>query len=493
MSGKMNEIEFQSAVNLVKAIQEKTIGSSELLELYITRYKRFNPQLNAVVGTDFENARKRAKLADEALYKNQNWGPLHGLPITIKDCIEVAGTHTTWGSPIFKDYVSTKNADVVQPLLDAGAIVYGKTNAPLFAGDSQSFNEVYGQTNNPWDLARTPGGSSGGAVAALAAGLTGLEIGSDIGGSIRSPAHFCGVYGHKPSYGIVPMHGQAPPLELFTIDYAVDIDIAVTGPLTRSAEDLDLIMDLIVKPARPQRKAVKIKLPPPRRKSLKDYKIGLWLDVPHFSPDSEVGDCLQKMVEGLSKAGASIEEKEPEIDFSRNYELHNRLGSIASVFVRPQEEFDQLLQVSKTLDENDQSLEALWTGNLASLHRDWQLLNVERSMIRQKWDDYFKKFDVLLCPAVRIAAFQHDHTDILQRTTRCNSQDQPHMDVVVPWSSLASVSYLPATVAPVGLTSGGLPVGVQIIGPYLEDRTPILMARLIEETLAGFTPPPNYE
>ena len=488
----MEKLAFQSAVSLVKAIKDKVITSSELLELYIERYQRLNPQLNAVVDTDLDNARKRAQQADEALYKNQDWGPLHGLPMTIKDCIEVAGMHTTWGSPIFKGYVSKNNADVVQPLLDAGAIVYGKTNTPLFAMDSQSFNEVYGQTNNPWDLARTPGGSSGGAVAALAAGLTGLEIGSDIGGSIRSPAHFCGVYGHKPSYGIVPMHGQSPPLEMFTIDYAIDIDIAVTGPLARSANDLDLIMDLIVKPARPQRKAVKIELPPPRRRSLKDYKIGLWLDDPHFPPDNEVGDCLQKMVDRMSKVGANIEEKKPDIDFSRNLEIYYRLLNLAIVFATPQEEFDQLLQASKTLDENDQSPEALKARNSASLHREWQFLNIERSMMRQKWDDYFREFDVLLCPAVRVAAFQHDHTDFLQRYTKFNDQDQPHIDVIMPWAGLTNVSYLPATVAPVGITSGGLPVGVQIVGPYLEDRTPIHIAKLIEETLGGFTPPPGY-
>ncbi|MBU2647582.1 amidase [bacterium] len=488
----MVEFAFQSAVNQVKAIKEKVISSSELLELYIERYERLNPQLNAIVDTNFENARNRAKQADEALFKNQHWGPLHGLPITIKDCIEVAGMHTTWGSPIFKDYVSAKNADVVQPLLDAGAIVYGKTNAPLFAMDSQSFNEVYGQTNNPWDLARTPGGSSGGAVAALATGLAGLEIGSDFGGSIRSPAHFCGVYGHKPSYGIVPMHGQSPPLEIFTIDYAVDIDHAVTGPLARSAEDLDLVMDLIVRPARPERKAIKIELPPPRRKSLKDYKIGLWLDDPHFPPDRHVGDCLQKMVDRLSKVGAHIVEKKPEFDFSHSLNIFYRLHNLALVFLKPQAEFDRMLQASKTLDENDQSLEAIVARNSTSLFREWQSWNIERSILRQKWDDYFREFDVLLCPAVRVAAFLHDHTDFRQRTTKFNNLDQPHIDIIMPWAGLATVSYLPATVAPIGITSGGLPVGVQIVGPYLEDRTPIHVARLLEETLGGFTPPPGY-
>jgi amidase len=196
----MDNFAFQSAVNLVKAIQDKKISSSELLELYIQRYERLNPSINAIVETDFETALRRAHQADEALAKNENWGPLHGLPMTIKDYINVIGLHTTYGSPMFKDYLPTSNADVVQPLIDAGAIIFGKTNLPLWATGSQSFNEVYGQTNNPWDLSRTPGGSSGGAAAALAAGLTGLEIGSDLGGSIRSPAHFCGVYGHKPTY-----------------------------------------------------------------------------------------------------------------------------------------------------------------------------------------------------------------------------------------------------------------------------------------------------
>lgn len=489
----MEKFAFQSAVNLVKAIKDREVSSSEVLELYIERYERFNPQINAVVDTDFENARKRAKQADEAIAKGQNWGPLHGLPITIKDCIDVDGLHSTWGSPIFKDYVPTKNADVVQPLLDAGAIVYGKTNIPLFAADCQSFNEVYGQTNNPWDITRTPGGSSGGAAAALAAGLTGLEIGSDLGGSLRSPAHFCGVYGHKPSYGIVPMHGQLAPLKMFTIDYAVDVDIAVTGPMARSAEDLDLVMGLIVMPARPQRKAIKIELPPPRKKSLKDYKIGLWLDDPHFPPDNDVMDCLQKMVERLSKAGANIEEKKPDIDIKRNYEVDYHLHFLSMVFGIPQEEFDLMLQESETLDKNDLNHEAKKARISASLHRDWQFLNIERSMIRQKWDDYFKNFDVLLSPAFRVAAFQHDHTDKLQRITKFNGQDQDHLDIMAPWASLTTISYLPATVAPVGTTSGGLPVGVQIIGPYLEDRTPIHIAKLMEETFGGFTPPPGFE
>ncbi|MCP4756441.1 MAG: amidase [Proteobacteria bacterium] len=489
----MSNLPFQSATKLALAIREKRVGSAELLEIYIERYERLNSRLNAIVATGFEAARERARQADEALSKGENWGPLHGLPMTIKDCIEVDGLRATWGSPLFKDYVSPRNADVVQPLLDAGAVVFGKTNIPLFAMDTQSFNEVYGQTNNPWDVARTPGGSSGGAAAALAAGLTGLEIGSDIGGSIRSPAHFCGVYGHKPTYGIVPMHGQLPPLEWFTIDNAVEIDIAVTGPLARSAEDLDLVMDLVVRPGRPQRKAVKIELPPPRKKNLEEYRIGLWIDDPLVPPDTEVGDCLQKMADRLASAGAKIEEKKPDIDFTHCLEVYFDLLTLASVFTVPQNEFDRMLQTSKTLDENDPSPEAYMARMSTKLHREWQLLNIERSLMRQKWEDYFRDIDVLLCPAVRVPAFPHDHTEIGTRITPFNDQDMSHIEVLMPWAGLTIVSYLPATVAPVGLTKSGLPVGVQIVGPYLEDRTPIHVAKLMEEVVGGFSPPPGFE
>jgi amidase len=489
----MNNFAQLSATKLVKAIHDKRISSVELLELFIERYERLNPRINAIVETDLENARKRAHEADEALSKGVIWGPLHGLPMTIKDSIEVAGMHCTWGSPMFKDYISIKNADVVQSLVDAGAIVFGKTNLPLFAMDSQSFNDVYGQTNNPWDETRTPGGSSGGSVAALAAGLTGLEIGSDIGGSIRSPAHFCGVYGHKPSYDIVPMQGQAPPLDMFKIDYKVTTDIAVTGPLARSAEDLELVMDLVVRPSLPQRIAINIELPAPRKKNLKEYRIGLWIDDPLYPPDTEVGDCLQKMVDNLSQAGANVEEKKPDIDFGHCHQIWYELVNLATVLMIPQELFDRLLQDSKKLDKNDQSNEAWFAQAVTKLHREWQLLNVERSMMRQKWADFFQEYDVLLCPAVRIAAFHHDHTEIMKRVTRFNDREIDHGDVLLPWAGLTCVSYLPATVAPVGFSSNGLPVGVQIVGPYLEDRTPIHFAKLLEELTGGFRSPPGFE
>ena len=428
----------------------------------------------------------------ESLSRGENWGPLHGLPMTIKDSMEVMGMPCTWGAPLLKDYMPKKNADVVQPLIDAGAVIFGKTNIPLFAMDTQSFNEVYGQTNNPWDTSRTPGGSSGGAVTALAAGLTGLEIGSDIGGSIRSPAHFCGVYGHKPSYGVVPMRGQGPDMGLIPLDHPMQTDLSVTGPLARGPEDLDLVMDLVVRPSLPDRKAYSITLPPARKKNLKEYRIGLWLDDPAFPVESSVGDRLQEAADKLAKAGAHVEDKRPEIDFARSDEIYLDLLNLATVWSTPQEDYDQILDVIKQPVEPGQERMARTIQGMTKSHREWQFLHIERLKLRQKWADFFEEFDALLCPAVRIPAFEHDHTVISQRFTRVNGEDQPHVSVLLPWAGLTIMAYLPATVAPVGLTPEGLPVGVQIVGPYLEDRTTIHLARLMKDVTGGFTPPPGY-
>jgi len=488
----MSELAFQSATELTKAIRDRRIGSAELLELYIERYERLNPGINAIVATDFETARNQAKRADDALAKGENWGPLHGLPMTIKDAMEVVGMPCTWGSPELKHFMPERNAVAVQPLIDAGAVVFGKTNVPLFAMDFQSFNDVYGQTNNPWDVTRTPGGSSGGAAAALAAGLTGLEIGSDIGGSIRAPAHYCGVYGHKSTYGIISMHGQAPVPGRFPGDYSTQADIAVAGPLARSADDLDLVMGLVAQPPLPQRKAMRVRLPSPRKKTLKAYRIGLWLDDPAYPVDSTIGDCLQAAADRLSAAGASVEERRPDIDFVDCHRVYTDLLNLATVSSIPPDRFEEMETIATTLSADDRSNYAINVRGLVKTHREWQELNYQRTMMRQKWADYFDDTDVLLCPVTRVAAFPHDHARIIDRVLPINGRDESCPDALLPWVGLTCVSYLPATIAPVGFTPEGLPVGVQIVGPYLEDRTPIHVARLMEDVTGGFAPPPGF-
>lgn len=495
----MKNLASLSACKLVKAIKKKQISSRELLEFYIERYNRFNPKINAIVATDFENAKKQAKAADKAINQGKDLGPLHGLPITLKDNIAVAGMPTTHGIPLFKDFIPSKNDDVAQALINAGAIIFGKTNLPFGAMDTQSFNEIYGQTNNPWDVSRTPGGSSGGAAAALAAGLTGLEIGNDIGGSIRIPAHFCGIYGHKSSYDIVSMKGGSRPYKLFyagyfETDYYPSLDLAVNGPLARSAEDLKITMDVITGVPYYQRKAITIKLPPPRKKSLKEFRAGLWMDDSLYPPDIEVGNCLQNIVKQLSKAGVDLKTRKPEVDLNRCHILRNDLQTMTISHIEPKEQFDSAVDILKRQKNGDQSPELLWARAMAGYVRDWNILNQERAIIRHKWEEFFKEFDVLLCPVVRIAAFPHDHTDIFTRVTRFNNQDLNHWDVIGPWNSLSLVAYLPATVAPIGYTTGGLPVGIQIIGPYLEDHTPIQFAMHLEKEITGsFKLPTGFE
>jgi amidase len=219
---------YKSALELTQASSIK-IGCLELLDHFLARVEKFNPQLNAIIWMDRDRARKRAKAADAALKKGKRFGPLHGVPMTIKESYQVAGSPSTWGAPALKDNISDATAVAAQRMIDAGVTLFGKTNVPLMLADWQSYNAVYGVTRNPWDLDRTPGGSSGGSAAALSAGLTGIDAGSDIGSSIRNPAHYCGVFGHKPTYGLITPRGHALP------GAVAPADISVIGPLARSA------------------------------------------------------------------------------------------------------------------------------------------------------------------------------------------------------------------------------------------------------------------
>lgn len=488
----MNDLVFKPAVELAGLIKERTISSVELLETYIKRYEQYHSSLNAIVITDFEAAREKASAADLALEKGKNWGPLHGLPITIKDNIEVQGMRCTGGSTLLENHMPNRNAALVEGLLGAGAIIFGKTNLPEFGSDFQSHNELFGTTNNPWDLSRTPGGSSGGAAAAVAAGLTAVEIGNDIGGSIRHPANFCGIYGHKSSYGIVPNHGGMPPMPgIFRGDYCLDKDIVVNGPLARSAEDLQLIMDLITGPELPDRRAWNIQLPPARKESLSEYKIGLWLDDPACPVDSAVGDCLRSAVDQLIKAGVNVQDRKPDVDFHETYKvfillLNAVMGSGAEPVV-----FDRWVSKEAGLSLEDKEYKSLQIQGAVQRHRDWLLVDGQRQLLREKWSEFFKEYDALLCPATCVPPFPHDYASWFSRTLTVNGERVPYTDLM-GWAGLTNVVYLPSTIAPVGFTPDKLPVGIQIVAPYLEDRTSIHIARLMADVCGGFTPPPDF-
>lgn len=488
----MNNWTAQSATKLVTAIKEKKISALELLEVYIERVERLNPSLNAVVATDYVSARKRAGEADKAREKGEDWGALHGLPMTIKDNLEVVGMLCTAGAPALKAHMPKRNADLVQRLVDQGAVIFGKTNLPRYGEDIQTYNEVYGQTNNPWDISRTPGGSSGGAAAAVAAGLTSLEIGNDIGGSIRHPAHFCGVYGHKPSFGIVPDRGMIPPLPgIFPGDHTVQADIVVNGPLARSAEDLDLAMDIIVSPESPERKAWQICLPEPRKKKLSEYRIGLWLDDPACPVDSEVGTCLQNAADVLGKAGCTLSDRRPDIVFSQAFEMFSDLLNGVMGLGVPPKMFDEWIHEESKLPLKDPDSKTRLIRGAIQRHRSWLYRDTERQIMREKWADFFREFDVLLCPSTPVTAFPHDHRSFFERSIVVNGTQRPYTDLM-GWAGLTNAVFLPSTIAPIGISPGGLPVGIQIVGPYLEDRTPIHVAALMADVVGGFQLPEGF-
>jgi amidase len=485
----MRDIAFRSASELVAAIRKREISSRELLEHYLQRVERYNPKLNAVVTLDIEQAQKRADAADAALTRGEMLGPLHGLPMTIKDTIETSGIRTTAGAPIHADHVPTQDAPAVARLVSAGAVIFGKTNVPVFAADAQSYNPIFGTTNNPWDVTRSPGGSSGGAAAALAAGLVGLELGSDIGGSIRNPAHYCGVYGHKPTFDIIPLRGHipGPPGSLS------GTDIGVLGPLARSADDLALAMDLLTGPSRDRAVAWRLELPPPRRASLREYRIAAWLDDPVCPVDAEVRTRLESVVVALRKAGATVDEKaRPTFTFADALRVYlSLLWAAMSPGLSP-EHIQSLVETRGQLLGDDESYDARFVRGSVQLHRDWLLANETREQYRVRWAEFFCTYDVLLCPVVPTVAIPHNQSEPqFARTIRVNGQERPYLDLIA-WAGLIGMVYLPATVAPVGQTAQGLPVGVQIVGPYLEDHTPIDFARRLADVVGGYEIPPGY-
>jgi len=376
----MRNLAFRSAKQLASLIRRKKVGCLELLNHYLERIDRYNAGINAVIFTDIQAARKRARTADRALARGEIWGPLHGVPMTVKESYDVVGMPTTWGIPEYQDNHPKKNAMVVERLCVAGAVIFGKTNVPFYLADWQTFNEIYGTTNNPWDAARVPGGSSGGSAAALAAGITGFEAGSDIGASIRNPAHYCGVFGHKPTYGIVTPRGQALPGVVATTD------IAAVGPLARSADDLACALDVIAGPDEIDGTGWRLQLPKPKKKALSDFKVA----VIYTDAEAEVDDAVQKriraLVRFLRKNKVHVSEKaRPAIDSREAHRNYIQLLRGATVKGLSAEEFQKNLRASKRLKKNAADYRSQMVRAQAMYHRDWHKFNENRHRMRLAW------------------------------------------------------------------------------------------------------------
>ncbi|MEE2980733.1 MAG: amidase [Pseudomonadota bacterium] len=483
----MTDLHFLPAVELVGKLKAREISAVELLDHYLARVERHNPALNAIIWMDPDGARTRARLADEALDRGDDWGPLHGLPMTVKESFNVAGSPTTWGDPALAHNVTETNAVLVERLLGAGAIVFGKTNVPLNLADWQSYNAIYGTTNNPWDLALTPGGSSGGSAAALAAGLTGLEAGSDIGASIRNPAHYCGVFGHKPTYGVVPGRGQSLPGGFACAD------IAVVGPLARSAEDLEVEIDVVAGQDLFEATAWRLELPKARKTDLKDFKVAVMLSDPAAEVDQAYQDRLQDVADQLAAAGATVSDTaRPALDNDRAFEVYIMLLRAATSGRATPEQRDFFEQVVADTAPDDPSYLARMARAVLMPHREWLAWHNEREAMRYPWAEFFRDWDILLCPAATSAAWPHDQEGQRHdRVITVNGADQPTTDQMF-WAGFPNAVYLPSTVAPAGLTPNGLPVGLQAVAAEGEDKTAIEFCKLTGRHIAGFQPPPGY-
>jgi amidase len=480
-------LHYRTATELVGALARRELSAAELLDHFAARLERVNPRVNAVVATNLEAARERAAAADRALARGEARGALHGLPMTVKDVLELVGMPTTCGAPELAKHFAERNADSVQRLLDAGAVLFGKTNTPIWAGDLQTYNEVYGTTSNPFDPARIAGGSSGGSAAALAAGLTPLELGSDIGGSIRNPAHFCGVYGHRPTYGIVPARGHipGPPGTL------APTDLNVVGPLARAPEDLELALGVLAGPRPEDAAAWRLELPPPRRARLREFGVAAWLADPAGPPiAAEVAELLAGAVERIAAAGARVDARlRPAFDPAESHSTYLRLlyGVIGAGF--PPELIRGLEQALPGLAPDDHGVFAELVRGSVGTHRQWLADDEARWRLRARWAELFREVDVLLCPIMPLAAFPHDHSPIETRSVDVDGRAVPYFDLVF-WAGLFVVAGLPATVVPVGRTRAGLPVGMQVVAAHLEDRTALGFAKHLEGLLGGFAPPP---
>jgi amidase len=482
---------FKTATELSAALKAKKVSAVELAQDTIRRIERHDAKVNAVCVRDFERGLEAAKEADAALARGET-KPLLGIPMTVKESFNVADLPTTWGFLPQKDFRPPADALPVARVKDAGGIILAKTNVPVALADWQSYNEIYGTTNNPFNLGRTPGGSSGGSSAALAAGYGALSLGSDIGGSLRVPAFHCGVYAHKPTFDLCAIRGHTPP-PFPPLPYTRDL--SVIGPMARGATDLAVLLDVMAGPD-PIEGGVgyKLAVPAARHTDLKGFRVLVIDTDPLLPPNKEVRAAINDLAAKLAKAGAQVTRESPLLpDFAASSRLYMRmlLSFLAATFTP--EVYEGAKQAAAQLDPKDMSLGAERLRGVALSHRDWVIADGGRTRLRAQWRDLFKTFDAVICPIMPTPAYPHDHTEPQEsRTIDIDGTNYPYSDQLA-WPGIATLPGLPSTAIPVTLSSDGLPIGVQIVGPWLEDRTPLKLAELIEREFGGFVPPPGFD
>jgi amidase len=463
---------FKSALALGRMLKARKISSRELLQACLDQYAAHNSRINAVIATDFERAWKAADTADRRLRKKAALSPFDGVPMTAKESFDWAGQPSTWGDPELANNIAKTDAVALTRMCGAGAVPYGKTNVPLALADWQSFNAIYGTTNNPWDVTRTPGGSSGGSAAALATGMSALEIGSDIGASIRNPAHYCGVYGHKPTYGVVPYRGHLMP-------GSVSIsDITVAGPLARSAADIAAMMKVLAGPDGTEARGYNLAMPPATQKRFKDFRVAIKLNSTVSDVDKPLQELLTKLGNYLEKKARKVSwEAAPGFSDEECYENYITLLRTTATKRMSEGAIDVEVAKAKGLSPTDKGYVAMMTRAFALSHGGWLKANERRHQMRLEWDRFFNDWDVLLCPTAASAAWPHDQKG--ERHERLISVNGKLVSTIDQrfWA---------------GYPPEGLPCGVQIITREYGDYSAIRFAELLEKDYHGFVPPPGY-
>lgn len=461
------------------------LSATELLDLTLAQIERVNPAVNAVVAPDAEAARVAARESDRRLAAGEA-RLLEGLVITIKDAFDVAGLRSTAGAPAYRDRVPAVDAAPVARLRAAGAVILAKSNVPVFVSDFQSANPIYGVTKNPWDLGRSPGGSSGGAAAAVATGMSAFELASDLGGSIRWPAHACGIFGLKTTWNLVSTWGHLPPPpERRT---ARNIDLMVAGPLARSAADLDLVLGAIAGGRDP---TLTPRLPEPRATSAKGLRVAVWPTASFAPVQREVAVAVQKAAELLASAGAIVTEVvHPPVRFEEAFEIFSLLNHFIVAYGLPPKVRLKIQGAASTYSTNDLSHRALQARGARMTPGLYQQTMLRKQRLERQWARFFESTDVLLCPPAPVVAIPHDATpDVHARIIELDGVSAAYLDFL-KWGSLATGADLPAAVAPVLRTAAGLPAGVQIIAAKNGDRTAIAVAAMLEELGCRYEAPP---
>jgi amidase len=479
----VTDLTYRPAVEMLDDLAARRISARELLDAHLARHEQVHGRINAVVTTDLERARADAAAIDDARARGESLGPLAGLPITVKDGFDVAGMPAVSGVPALADRPKDcADADVVATVRGAGALPWGKTNVPLMLGDLQSFNDVYGTTNNPYDLARTPGGSSGGAAAALATGVTPLEIGSDIGGSLRHPANFCGVYSLKPTFGALSMRGSVPPGP----GTYVETDLGVAGPMARTAADLRLLWNVL--------RDAPGAAPPGEPAPVAGSRVALWIDEPEYVVADEVRAGVLVAVEALRGQGVTVEEARPPTSISTLMDTYFTLliPTLAAGF--PDEVYTMLVAARPdALAAVEAGADRYGTAAFAvaatAPYRDVALARVVRQRLREELEAWFADWTAVLCPISAVPAFTHRHAGtVFDRALEVDGREVPYARML-DWIALATALHAPALAAPVTRTCSGLPVGAQLIGKWGQEARLLDLADALERATGGFRPP----